>query len=706
VHHRVAGKVPVGALGAGGLMGGGGVVLALVVLFTGGMAAGASGAADASGAAHGKARAATTAHAPTVLTSGSSAYPEQTTVLSASSGGYVVEGLGRNPVGRLNLAPALFAATWQQTAMRRLPIPTAGTGMPSPSNISIAGPMVSALEPSLTRGGAPTVFLDDLSSGKTSEIKLPAGEHWQGAAPAGYLATTTSRDGSATTTTLLEISQSDKSVVTLGRTTGVDPTFLAGPDDVISTVWNSSTRAAMTIEFVRYSSPGSWQVLASKAGRWTCTSATGGSVGCFHETSNDEFVVDNYSLNGGALIERPVTAAAGRFRVLVTPHVTSWSSCGAKDGCVLTRLPNSSSTTTRTVLATGFLAVGAGQIIWGSPAGQASSSGIFSMTESSSSPAQLVPAPLSPISAAVVSVTRGSVSWTDNGVSGLGVWRRSVSGGPGGSLDVGSPTLVGTLGYAGPGSPTPAASIFDDGEAIAYSTDNPSGSTYPVGLSAYETPSGSSISITGQADGSESGLVGPQVSTSGLWVEWQRGTTCELYDLADRRASTPRLPGAVGCIVGDGHLAWVTASGEVEVLALTSKGLLPTRRAVEVVPPRSGAVVGAGARLFLGSGVVSWDYSWTPAKGSTTKAGFEAGYRNFTSKTAPAVILPAGLVTEGITTSDLALAKADGADPSIKELASGKVVRVAPFATSVSIGGDLVAWIGADGLPRVESLPG
>jgi len=692
VYHRVAGRVPVGASRHG--LARRAAALAAAVLALGGTGVTVATAARATGSP-----------TPVLLASGSSAYPEQTQVLGASSGGYVVEGLGRDAAGGLAVAPVVYAATWKAKGLTALPVPTPGTTVTNPAaDVSIAGSMVSVLETSLTAGRRPTVFMDDLATGATAAVTLPPGRGWNGAAPNGYLANTSSRDGTATTTSALEVAESNGAVVTLGTTTGVDPTFFAGPNDVIATVWDSSAKASTIIEYVPYSSPGTWQMLADTSGRWTCTSATGASVGCFHVAGRNEALVDNYSLTGGALLEEVVNAPLARFRVLVTPQVTSWSSCGSH-GCTLTRLSDSGTTTSSTPVPTGFLATGAGEIVWGTAGTDASSSGVFSMNQTASSPSQLVPAPLAPLAAAVVSVTNGSVSWVDNGSAGLGVWRKPVAV-RSGRLVVGAASLLGSVGFAGAGAPAPGVSLTNDGAAVAFTTDNPAGARWPVGLAAVETATGARQAVTGQANGSLADVVGDPISSSGLWVEWQRGTTCELYDLATRRTLTPALPGAVACLVGDGHLAWLTSSGALEVLALTSKGLVRPTRAVEVVPAKAGIVVSPGAHLFLGSGDVGWDFSWTAAKGSTAKPGSESGYRVFTSPKALPAFLVGGLHVVGITGSDVAFEGADGANPSVRVISSGQEVTLAPYASCVSLGGDLVAWVGADGLPRVEALPG
>lgn len=715
MHHRAWGRFPVAAATDGGRrhpgrrsMGwrcvGAALAASAAAVFTAtpvSVAAGPVSAAPAS-VSTAPARAEAT---PVLLASGSSVYPERTTVIGASSGGYVVEGVGLNGAGQAADPPVIYAATWKAKVLSALPVPTPGTKVENPmTDVSIAGSTVSVLEASLTRGRRPTVFMENLATGAVSRPVLPPGRGWDGAAPDGYLGQTSSRDGTATTTSVLDVAQSGGGTVVLGSTTGVDPTFLAGPDDMIATAWDSSARVSTTVEYVPYSSPGTWHVLADSPGRWTCTSATGASAGCFRVAGPAEEVVDNFSLTGGALLEEVVSSPLARFRVLITPQVTSWSSCGAH-GCTLTRLADSGSTTTSTAVPTGFLAAGGGEVVWGTAPTDAASSGVFSVSQTSTSPSQLVPAPLSPLAAAVVSATGGSVSWVDNGSLGLGVWRRPVSV-RGGQLVVGAPSLVGSVGFGGAGAPAPAVSLASDGPVTAFSTDNPPGSAFPVGLAAVGSATGTPETVTAQADGSQSGVVGDPVSISGSWVEWQRGTACELFDLTTRRLSSLRLPGEVACLVGDGHLAWVTSSGEVDVLPLTWRGLSPLREATEVLAPRPGVRLRPGARLFLGSGDVGWDFSWTSLPGSGTPAGSESGYRVFTTSRSVPAFLVGGLRVVGLTGSDVAFEGTNGTRLTVRVITTGQTVTLASWASSVSLGGVLVAWVGPDGLPRVEALPG
>ena len=715
MHDREASKVPVEAwararravagrrcrrtaTGQIAFAGAAGLVLAGLAVGPASLAAGpASLAAGAAARFSPPARPAPAAR-PVVIASGTSAYPEATTVLSASSGGYVVEGVGRNGAGQLTDPPTYYAAAWSQQSMTPLPLPGPGLRIAAPSDVSIAGSMISALETTGTHDVQATVFTYDLASGSSATASLPVTETWQGAAPDGYLVTTTARAGTATPkTVLLDVPQSGASPVTLGTLTGVDPSFVAGPLDVVATEWDSSSQVDATVEFVSYRTPGAWRVLADSPGPWDCTSITGASVGCFHVTASQEVVVDNYSLAGGALIEQVVSGPTSQFRVLVTPETTSWSACG-QSGCSLTRLPDSSTSTTTMAVPNGWLAAGDGEIAWGTPASAPASSGVLGVPESSTSPTQLAAAPLSPLGAAAISVANGSVTWVDNALWGLALWRRAIAEPTGQPLVLGTATQIGAVGFEPPAEAASPVAVADGGAVIAYTTDNPAGWAWPVGISAFDAATGSTVVVTHAADGAGGSSVGSPVSVSGAWVAWSREGTCELTNVSTGRSFRPRLLGAVTCTAGSGRVAWVTSDGAVKVIGLGPKGL--AKQAVQLLAPVTGTQVRPGSRVYLGGAEVAWDFSSAGSSG----ASLAIGYRDYRSLT-PAVSLPSGREIEGLTGRYLAITNANGVNPTVRDLLTGAIIHLAPYGTSLSVGGNVAAWIGADGLPRIEQLP-
>ncbi|MGH9292247.1 MAG: hypothetical protein ACRDZ6_05645 [Acidimicrobiales bacterium] len=649
-----------------------------------------------------------------VLAGGASAYTEATTVLSASAGGIVFSALSRNGAGQLARSPSYWVVATASTpaksggstppapVLSHLPVPSSGTYVDRPgSELSIAGSMVSALEQ--RRVGRRTewqVLTDDLSKDVVRVRNLESGATWQGASPTGWLETTPARSP-AEAVALSEVNPATGKVRFLGSLRGKNTRFIAGTSAVVATETDPARPADSIVEYLRYSAPRRWHVLADSPGVWHCTSVTAASVGCVQAVVGvtGESAVESFSLDGGAPIVAYVTGPAGNVRALVTPSYTSWSYCHGSS-CTLRRLPDDGGPAVPQAIPDGQTAAGGAGVVWGSPATSAAASGIFSEADDAAAPSQLVASPRSPLDTAAISVAPGSVIYVDNALPGLPVLRQSFR--EVGGLSVSPPTRLGFVGYLAPGGTAAGVSLADGGSAAVFSIDDPAGGA-EMGLRAVDSSPGGSRLVTAAADATTTSELGQPVTVSGQWVAWMYEGTCELEHLPSGTRIAWRARGLVACTIGAGRLAWLSSRGGVYDVHMGRSGPEPLSTARTVSPLlAAGSEVMPGARLLLGGTYVAWDFSVSSA-GSRHPAGV-AGYVDL-AKTAKAVSLRHGSEVAAVTGTYLATTRGASGYPTVKNLVTGKVVRLAVYGRSLSIGGDVAGWIGQDGRPRIVQLP-
>ncbi len=640
------------------------------------------------------------------LTSGASAYPSATTVLATSSGAYVFESEPRGGNGEVQPTPAFDAVVWKNPSqVLTLAVPTTGTAVLNPAvDVSVAGSTVSVLENGRSHPKNLWVFTENLLTGSVETTALPSGYVWQGASRDGYLATVTTGPAGSPATTVLDMRQQG-APVQIGQQalTGFGIHLLAGPASVAVEYY---AKPQTIIEYAAYGARSPWQRLSIDSGSWSCTSITAFWLGCYDVVgsgSSASTAVYDFSLDQHESIEPPpLQGTYEDLRVLPTADALFWSYC-QPSGCTLTRLPDSSTTTATFAIPGPDVFAADQEAFFGivDPPADPASGGIFGVSETGSGEAQLEAAPLSPVAAAGVSVTGGpqpSVAYVDNGAAGLGVFRAPVTAAAGKPPVVGKVVEAGTVGFAAPGGPASAVSLSDGATSVAYSTDAASGTGATVGLAVAPEAGSGPVTVTSTAPEAN------DVTVWGPWVSWLDGGVCHLYDASDRRTLTPALSDLGGCAVGAGRLAFIGHGGGVYVLQMTAAGPKPVSDAVQMVGPRRGLAVTGVAQLYLAVGWVGWDFSYTAPAGSGGP-GVESAYRSFRTMQ-PVVGLPRGQYVEGMSASYVCLAWTGGVFPTARNLETRSVTHLGQTESSMSLAGDLVAWVGPGGTAWLYQLPG
>ncbi len=607
------------------------------------------------------------------ITGGTSALYSSYQVTSASTGGAIVAPLQRSGDGLLqpsDAQPSLLRAGWTSLAGLH---PTTPGGFESVA-FNISGSMVTDFEADFS-SGAQDVWWYDVATGKSGLKTVPSGLSPAGPTPDGYLITdetTIEHVDVLTGATTKVMSTKNGAVVTAGP---------AGAIVITGSLMQYVTYSPITVRTL------------DTTGNWECDSATTSAAGCEEYAPGARLeTVARFPLAGG----KPVTEAlppGPEAPVLVTPKVTAWVTCGATS-CDLKRVPWSGGGATAITLppvsdgAAGVQVAG-DTFYWGQLDNRSSSGGLFDLSDTSTRPAHVVSAPLSPVAATNVSVSGNTVSWIDNAEPGLGVWTRSITGSP--TVTLGKAALVAQAGFVYTDeSYGLGLGIESPGPTVVYSSYRTQPTSYPLALWA-KTGAGSTEFSTFEYAEPDTDL-GPPIDVSGDWVLYECFSGWYLYNTSTHDKVT--LPtGIATYALGGGDVAWVAQDGSVweEPVGTTSS--------TEIFTPPSGETVGTVNGLAVNGSVVAWSYEWS----SSTASGSVADYVDPAVSSATKKIPDPSDVSAMVLSAEylgFELFGNGGETLEVINLPSGSPAEtlVAHNSFDLSISGHYAVWIGGNSL--------
>ncbi|MCW2503347.1 MAG: hypothetical protein JWO79_1631, partial [Actinomycetia bacterium] len=297
----------------------------------------------------------------------------------------------------------------------------------------------------------------------------------------------------------------------------------------------------------------------------------------------------------------------------------------------------------------------------------------------------------SPVTARLLALSPGRVTWTDTAGAGIPVWTKRYAGN----------TLA-----TGPGTPVSGSSNWElaaSGRRTAFTVDDQGGSAT---LLKVTTGADVATIATDHGDGISN------VSISGTRVLYNASGTWSLYDLiAARRTDLTWLTGASEATIWGNYVAYIAADGSVQRRDLTASG-----EPVHLAPAAPGIADGyLSGRLYMWGDYVAWQYG---VCGDTCTT--YAGYRNARTLT-PATPIEDGVTLASLGSDGAVLGRAPVLDGmtaqqdvgearaySVRDLSTGVETPISADLTQsdqVSTDSGIAAWINDDEVPVTMALP-
>jgi hypothetical protein len=621
----------------------------------------------------------TLANNPIALASGHGAVYSTYFVTDASSYGALVETQPR--LGNGALATAATTASWAVLPAGKTALSAIHPDVPAAyetTGMSISGPMVVDAERS---GGAYAAWWDDVATGRSALVRLKLGYSVDGAAPDGFIEST------LTGVILVNVVTPKTTFLGSFRDAGVR----AGPDGAVITPVGGA------VDYVTYSPVKETTLVTSHAAqRWACTFVIAVAAGCL-EFEGTSQTGARLSLPAGKRLNVFSLPSDEAVNVTVTPSVTEWTRCTTATSCTVKRMPAAGGRTTSMSLpsleSTDVYPVSE-IFYWGRFANSTAGGGLYSVAASSSKPAHVIDAVLSPLAAANVSLASNRVSWIDNGAGGLAVLTRSVTGST--SISLGKTSLVAKGGYR----PTDTAfglALGASSTVLAYSSYAKQPTKHPLALMVQN---GTKISLLSSSEEPDEYSNGPQVPISGSYVLYQTQKGWYLSNLATHNSTALKDSGVSAYALGGGYLAWVASTGAV------SEERLGTTTVKAVHPPLSKGEVVSSAQLAVDGTTVAWVSNWCSSK----TCGTDAEYVDSAVSSSPRTIPDTPNVSSPVLSGDYLgyEESVSGGDSLyvIKLRSTGQTpALVAANAYDLSLAGNYAAWISsATNIPYIGLL--
>ncbi|MGO9195540.1 MAG: hypothetical protein ACLQK4_00240 [Acidimicrobiales bacterium] len=624
---------------------------------------------------------------PVQVTKGPGALYGDLSVVGASGAGVLVQPVARTANGGRSLGPAEYSVVpaGKHAAVALMPKLESASYLIEGAGIS--GPLVVLWEEG---SGMPAVWWYDISTKKSGLVLLKEPVTFEGAVPGGVLVS----ESGVPTSSLVEIALPSRKPTTLLKFPESEyVTALTGPSGVV-TVGSSGVKE--TVGYVLYAAPRHLVTLFHENGvSITCDSLSTLATGCTILKGSASSIA-SFDLSGTGHFIKKVGTGYPYPSTVVTPKVTAWFTC-SNTGCPLHRVLVQGGKISTYPLPIVASVVSVGDLLYFSPSNDTTSGGgLFSLLDTAKKATHLAPGYRSPLAAAAISVGTNSIAWIDNGASGLGVWTSTYSA-AGSSVKLGKPKLLGGDGFLDSDSTAYSLDIADSGSAVASTSYAKQPSADPLDITVFEGGQSKVLSNLGDW----SAYSGATLGVSGDDVLFQTLSGFDLGDFKTAKVTTLPMTDIATYALGGGKLAYIKTDGSVWVESVAGTG------AKQLAPPLSGgesfeyvdglSVASDGSR-------VAWAYGWYSAGGS----GQVTQYVSAGGGTPTDIPVRTGLVSVvSISPKVIGVGYAQesgGSELWAMSLPSGTWKEYAPVVYGLSIGGNVAAWIGANGLPYVERV--
>ncbi|HLN07270.1 MAG TPA: hypothetical protein VK217_13395, partial [Acidimicrobiales bacterium] len=614
---------------------------------------------------------------------------------SASSGGMLLLESQRGGNGLLNYGSYYTLATGKTTLEAfSPPAPAYLEGTPT-----VAGSMATGEEYS---NGTTSIFYRDLATNASGHAKVPANASYESSSPTGWLLDEYT-EGAPSKLANYDLATGKSSILASfpGSFSLLSP---PGPDGIL-------VNSAETAEYVTYA--GKVRTVFTNPGQdsYTCGSVTTNAVACllFDGTSKTYSVVRQPLPSGKAVVTKlPVNPQYWYPAPAVTPKATAWLDCGTGATCTLERRPAAGGAIAKITLprVTGYgddgLTASGDDFLYGPLHNTSSAGGLFALSDTSTTPTHLLSAPSSPLAAATLDLSSGSVAWTDNSKLGIGIYTRSIKV-AGSGITLGASKLLAQSGFVAADASAFGLSLSNAGSEVVYSDYLKQPATDPMGLALYDN--GKIKQINSDANyfycSSFAGPgMGPEVAIAGNYVLFEAGgpISCtpsfSLLDLATGHTctlSSDNVDYALGNATSGARLVYVSKAGGVyEVIPSCS---LSSPKTISPPLKEAGATVGTVTGLGVGGDYIAWGYQY----GSNTGEGYVASWENVTGGGVKNIKNPDPtiIVAVVLSSTDIGVTTYTGTGTSLYGLSlpTGAPTLLAVDSYDLSVGNGVAAWI-------------